>query len=183
MRCRRVVGEIGEAPPVAGEASRFRGSAPIGGHDSGRESVGTTVGNRRPLRMHGKEMRCAGNTGCHTGHRSGNDGSYECGAVSGRREDRERDRRCGRGDNPCWWSKNPPDGAAHLWGAIRAPPVADEAGKSPKRCLRQNTRGDFEEVPRLAATTVAGNRLARRWAIADPYGSVTRSATVSPPVR
>ena len=30
-------------------------------------------------------------------------------------------------------------------------------------------RADFEEVPRLAATTVDGNRLARRWAIADPY--------------
>ena len=54
-RCRRVVGEIGEAPPVAEEASRFRGSAPIGGHDSGRESVGTTVGNRRPLR----KQQCA----------------------------------------------------------------------------------------------------------------------------
>ena len=47
---KRGVGEIGEAPPVAEEASRFRGSAPIGGHNSGRESVGTTVGNRRPLR-------------------------------------------------------------------------------------------------------------------------------------
>ena len=47
---KRVVGEIGEALPVAEEARRFRGSAPIGGHDSGRESVGTTVGNRRPLR-------------------------------------------------------------------------------------------------------------------------------------
>ena len=46
----RAVGEIGEALPVAEEASRFRGSAPIGGHDSGRESVGTTVGNRPPLR-------------------------------------------------------------------------------------------------------------------------------------
>ena len=46
----RAVGEIGEALPVAEEASRFRGSAPIGGHDSDRESVGTTVGNRRPLR-------------------------------------------------------------------------------------------------------------------------------------
>ena len=46
---RRGVGEIGEAPPAADEASRFRGSAPIGGHDSGRESAGTTVGNRRPL--------------------------------------------------------------------------------------------------------------------------------------
>ena len=41
-------GEIGEAPPVADEASRFRGSAPIGGHDSARESVGTTVGKRAP---------------------------------------------------------------------------------------------------------------------------------------
>ena len=41
-------GEIGEAPPVADAASRFRGSAPIGGHDSGRESVGTTVGKRTP---------------------------------------------------------------------------------------------------------------------------------------
>ena len=51
MECgRRAVGEIGEALPVADEASRFRGSAPIGGHDSDRKSVGTTVGNRRPLR-------------------------------------------------------------------------------------------------------------------------------------
>lgn len=46
----RAVGEIGEALPVTDEASQFRGSAPIGGHDSDRESVGTTVGNRRPLR-------------------------------------------------------------------------------------------------------------------------------------
>ena len=36
--------EIAEAPPVADAARRFRGSAPIGGHDSGRESAGTTVG-------------------------------------------------------------------------------------------------------------------------------------------
>ena len=54
---RRGVGEIGEAPPVAEEASRFRGSAPIGGHDSGRESAGTTVGNRRPLRGTGSAVR------------------------------------------------------------------------------------------------------------------------------
>ena len=40
----RAGGEIGEAPPVADEARRFRGSAPIGGHNSGRESAGTTVG-------------------------------------------------------------------------------------------------------------------------------------------
>ena len=51
MRCKRAVGEIGEALPVAEEARRFRGSAPIGGHDSGRESVGTTVGNRRPYEI------------------------------------------------------------------------------------------------------------------------------------
>ena len=54
---RRGVGEIGEAPPAADEASRFRGSAPIGGHDSGRESAGTTVGNRRPLRGTGSAVR------------------------------------------------------------------------------------------------------------------------------
>ena len=46
--CLRAVGEIGEALPVAEEASRFRGSAPIGGHDSDRKSVGTTVGKRTP---------------------------------------------------------------------------------------------------------------------------------------
>ena len=63
--CRRGVGEIGEAPPVAGEASRFRGSAPIGGHDSGRESAGTTVGNRRLLRKHNDLTRREGNTDCH----------------------------------------------------------------------------------------------------------------------
>ena len=58
-KCGRwAVGEIGEAPPVAEEASRFRGSAPIGGHDSARESVGTAVGNRRPLRKRNK--RCNG---------------------------------------------------------------------------------------------------------------------------
>ena len=55
----RGVGEIGEAPPVAEKARRFRGSAPIGGHDSGRESVGTTVGNRRPLRS-SIDKRCVG---------------------------------------------------------------------------------------------------------------------------
>ena len=65
VRCRRGVGEIGEAPPVAEEASRFRGSAPIGGHDSGRESVGTTVGNRRLLRKHNDLTRREGNTDCH----------------------------------------------------------------------------------------------------------------------
>ena len=47
-RCRR---EIAEAPPVADAARRFRGSAPIGGHDSGRESAGTTVLPRRLSRI------------------------------------------------------------------------------------------------------------------------------------
>ena len=51
VRGKRVVGEIAEAPPVAEEARRFRGSAPIGGCDSRRKSAGTTVGNRRPLRI------------------------------------------------------------------------------------------------------------------------------------
>ena len=51
------------------------------------------------------------------------------------------------------------------------------AGKSAKRCQWQRKRAGFEEVPRLAATTVAGNRLARRWAREPrPYGGVTRSA-------
>ena len=58
----RAVGEIGEALPVADEASRFRGSAPIGGHDSDRESVGTTVGNRRPLRK--RILWCVGEGLC-----------------------------------------------------------------------------------------------------------------------
>ena len=42
------VGESAEALPVADEARRFRGSAPIGGRASARESAGATVG-KRPL--------------------------------------------------------------------------------------------------------------------------------------
>ena len=43
-------GEIAEAPPVADEARRFRGSAPAGGHDNASQPAGTTVGrNRKPL--------------------------------------------------------------------------------------------------------------------------------------
>ena len=38
------------------------------------------------------------------------------------------------------------------------------AGKSAKRRRWRMQRAGFEEVPRLADTTVAGNRLARRWA-------------------
>ena len=52
-------------------------------------------------------------------------------------------------------------------GALPLP----RAGKSAKRCRWQRKRAGFEEVPRLAATTVAGNRLARRWAREPrPYG-------------
>ena len=47
-RCRR---EIGEAPPVADAARRFRGSAPIGRHDRAGESDGTTVLPRRLSRI------------------------------------------------------------------------------------------------------------------------------------
>ena len=53
----------------------------------------------------------------------------------------------------------------------------ERAGKSAKRRQWRMQRGDFEEVPRLAAATVAGNRLARRWAREPrPYESVTRGA-------
>ncbi len=55
-------------------------------------------------------------------------------------------------------------------------------GKSPKRCQWQKKRGDFEEVPRLAATIVAGNRLARRWAgwREAPKGSPHRTPCHAP---
>ena len=59
-------------------------------------------------------------------------------------------------------------------GALPLP----RAGKSAKRRRWRMQRAGFEEVPRLADTTVAGNRLARRWAREPrPYGSVTRSVT------
>ena len=45
------------------------------------------------------------------------------------------------------------------------------AGKSAKRRQWRKKRAGFEEVPRLAGTTVPGNRLARRWAGEPrPYG-------------
>ena len=53
-RCRR---EIAEAPPVADAARRFRGSAPIGGHDSGCRSDGTTVLPQRHSRIFAKGVR------------------------------------------------------------------------------------------------------------------------------
>ena len=50
--CRRsrLRGEIAEAPPVADEARRFRGSAPVGGHDNACQPAGTTVGRESPKR-------------------------------------------------------------------------------------------------------------------------------------
>ena len=58
-------------------------------------------------------------------------------------------------------------------GALPLP----RAGKSAKRRRWRMQRAGFEEVPRLADATVAGNRLARRWAREPrPYGSVTRGA-------
>ena len=63
--------------------------------------------------------------------------------------------------------------AVRRGGALPLP----RAGKSAKRCQWQRKRVGFEEVPRLADTTVTGNRLARRWAREPrPYESVTRGA-------
>ena len=63
-------------------------------------------------------------------------------------------------------------------GALPLP----RAGKSPKRCRWQKKRGGFEEVPRLADTTVAVSRLARRWAREPrPYGSDCRGGRPCPP--
>ena len=61
-------------------------------------------------------------------------------------------------------------------GTRSAVHVGGASGKSAKRRRWREKRAGFEEVPRLAATTVGGNRLARRWAIADPYESIAESA-------
>ena len=54
-------------------------------------------------------------------------------------------------------------------GALPLP----RAGKSAKRRRWRMQRAGFEEVPRLTDTTVAGNRLARRWAREPrPYGAL-----------
>ena len=56
------------------------------------------------------------------------------------------------------------------------------AGKSVKRRRWRMQRAGFEEVPRLADTTVAGNRLARRWAREPrPYGGVQGVREKNPP--
>ena len=72
-------------------------------------------------------------------------------------------------------------GTVRFGGGVRAPRpthgsrvrcVVDggASGKSAKRRQRRMKRAGFEEVHRLVATTVGGNRLARRWAVAAPYG-------------
>ena len=74
------------------------------------------------------------------------------------------------------------ESAVRIGGGVRAPrPTESEgggaggsSGKSAKRRRWREKQAGFEEVPRLAATTVDGNRLARRWAIADPYGCMAR---------
>ena len=60
-------------------------------------------------------------------------------------------------------------------GGARGRDAGGSSGKSAKRRRWRKKRADFEEVPRLAATTVDGNRLARRWAIADPYACFVAS--------
>ena len=74
------------------------------------------------------------------------------------------------------------ESAVRIGGGVRAPRPTESwgcgaggsSGKSVKRRRWRKKRAGFEEVPRLAATTVDGNRLARRRAIADPYGCMAR---------
>ena len=83
------------------------------------------------------------------------------------------------------WASSPTEAYLEVrrGGALPLP----RAGKSAKRCRWQRKQAGFEEVPRLAATTVAWNRLARRWAREPrPYECVTRGATGGqrrPPLR
>ena len=73
---------------------------------------------------------------------------------------------------PALRATSPYTGEAFLLAPLRK-------GKSPKRRQWRKKRGDFEEVPRLSATTVAGNRLARRWA--GCHGkAVTEGSTTAP---
>ena len=60
------------------------------------------------------------------------------------------------------WASAPTDAylAVRRGGALPLP----RAGKSAKRRRWRMQRAGFEEVPRLADTTVAVSRLARRWA-------------------
>ena len=78
------------------------------------------------------------------------------------------------GRHPCAPPQTVPSGGAEPrpYGG-QGVPAGGASGKSAKRCLWWKKRADFEEVPRLADTAVAGNRMARRWATAAPYGSST----------
>ena len=72
-----------------------------------------------------------------------------------------------------------------LYGNVSRSAVSGASGKSAKRCQWQMKRAGFEEVPRLADTTVTGNRLARRWATAGPYecGARPGGRGRTPPLR
>ena len=150
-------GEIGAAPPVADEASRFRGSASIGGYDSARQSVGTTVGKRAPpLRTTKKPTALLEKVSLRS-----------------------------QFANWLWQSASPvlspplPKGDCHgeavTGGFFTSPPLLQHfrmgdpcgrpwEGKSAKRRQWRMKQAGFEEVPRLAGTTVPGNRSAQRWA-------------------
>ena len=94
--------EIAEAPPVADAARRFRGSAPIGGHDSGCRSDGTTVLPQRHSRIFAKGVRvtrfCRSSscTSCRSRRGRGRSArsSAPCGAASSRCRHRPRSRSC-----------------------------------------------------------------------------------------
>ena len=78
----------------------------------------------------------------------------------------------GTGDADCHdqfanWSRNDTfsrSACVSLWCVGEGLCPSRRAGKSAKRRRWRMQRAGFEEVPRLADTTVAGNRLARRWA-------------------
>ena len=70
----------------------------------------------------------------------------------------------------------PQSGKRSRPGACASEIILCAKRKLAKRRRWRMQRAGFEEVPRLADTTVTGNRLARRWATAGPYGSVTRGA-------
>ena len=74
------------------------------------------------------------------------------------------------GRHPCTPPQTVPSGGAEPrpYGG-QGVPAGGAAGKSVKRRQWWKKRTDFEEVPRLADTAVAGNRMARRWATAAPY--------------
>ena len=95
-------------------------------------------------------------------HRPLRRGYKRCGKTGrrGRRPLRKRNKKC-RWAGRC--------GHRPLRRGLQGVQQNGSSGKSAKRCQWQKKRGGFEEVPRLADTTVAGNRLARRWATAVPY--------------